>query len=214
MRTIIATTCGMALMAAGIASAQRDGTGTAAQRDAQPPAPITVTGCVTQPAGQPVGTAGGSSQATQLLLTNAAVNPAPTGTASAVPGSRPSSSNTGTLPAQPVSPSQSPSEKATVTYTLLGSRVPDLAKYSGQRVEVMGTVEVAVPVDVPRTTDTNAPGARGRTAEREGNPDGSTDRTATGGRTEPLPQKEAHPSATPLRLLVSSFKPLGGRCRS
>lgn len=198
--------CGAALLAAGPAAAQREGA---------PAAPVTIAGCVAEQT-EPVGTSGrgaGESRARGLLLTEAATRPASGDAPTAVPGSRPSGQDSGTIPASPASQPPAAAAPRDSTYALLGSRASELEKYVGQRVEVVGTLDLEIAAEQPPRPESATVDGRGRAPEREGNPDGSTDRPAARGRTEPVPPSAAHPAAEPLRLTVTSFKPIAGACK-
>ena|SRR5687767_7560372 len=189
-KRIIASSCSAALFAATLAAAQET-------RPAPPQPPIALTGCVTEQTSAAVATSGNSEakhEGLNLLLTKASAATRPVD-ASAVPGSRPSGSGSGTIAATPDSRTRSTGagEPAGMTYALAGSQASQLARYVGQRLEVVGTID---PESLPKPPP----------------PESGRNVTATGGRTEPTTTATAHPSAPP-RFIVTSFRPVAGVCR-
>jgi hypothetical protein len=136
--------------------------------------------------------------ADDLVLTGATLAPTPA-VRSAVPGSSPSGSGSGTIP-----PAASAAQNPPAGERSFALRVPGtedraaLTKYVGQRIEITATVD-----------DTGA-GSR-RTDSASASPSTGEAAAGTSGRAE-TPSPAAHPSAPVQRVTVASFRPVGGSC--
>jgi len=173
-------------------------------RAAQPvpaPAPeVTAIGCVAQlldtAAAPPTGHEQGA--ATGLTLTRARVTLRDAGGGgapprSAVPGSLPAGSGSGTTP-----DSAGKSGAATVEQSLwvVGTKSAELTRFVGKRVEAVGVIDTRLEPNpgTPKVTDAGAAGARRSTAA------------------QPEPPALAHPSAPTRALSVTSFRVLDEAC--
>ncbi len=220
-RRIIGSACSAAVLVAAVVSAQDT-----KQASAQP---ITVTGCVAQATSAATAASGEAGhEARDLILTKATTSSRGAETPSAVPGSLPSGSGTGTVPVPPSAKPSGSSDTAMTTYALAGTQEAQLKRYVGQRVEVVGTIAIEGGVPTPAPTgaaraagagvaDERARGTSGDKASPEAAATGDTESarnvTATGGRTEPPASATAHPSAASVRLMVTSFKTVAGTCQ-
>ena len=165
------------------------------------PPDVTAVGCIAhQPdtaAAPPTGHEQGA--ATGLSITRATVksrdgrNPgdAPR---SAVPGSVPSGSGTGTTGSAAPRGASATIEQS---FWLVGAKAAELTRFAGQRVEVVGTIDTRLDANAgtPRITDAGAAAAR---------------RSSTA---PPDPPATAHPSAPTRALAVTSFRVLGEPCQ-
>jgi hypothetical protein len=112
---------------------------------------------------------------------------------SAVPGSRPAGSGTGTTDG--VAP-RSAAVRDEQSYWLVGSKAPELLRLLGRRVEVTGPIDerLAPNPGSQGVTDAGAAAARRSTAA------------------PPEPPATAHPSAPTQAISVSTFRLLDGTC--
>lgn len=172
----------------------------AAQRGDTAPAIVVATGCVAQhpdtATAPPTGHEQGSAQG--LHLTRATMQPGNARNASApprsaVPGSLPSGTNSGTTPEAPAVKTQGPIEQS---FWLVGPKTPELIRALDKRVEVTGTLDerLASNPGAPRVTDAGAAAARRSTSA------------------PPDPSASAHPSAPTRAIAVDSFRVIGERC--
>jgi hypothetical protein len=220
MRTrITISVCSAAVLAAAVVSAQ-DTRSNQDTRQAASPAPITVTGCVAQASDTVTSAPGEAEHEADLVLTKASVAGRGASTPSAVPGSLPAGSGSGTVAApRPQSPVQA--EAALMTYTLEGTQEAQLKRLIGQRVEIVGTIatDVAAPARGGAAAATGSTERARGTSGEQASPAATGDApaggnvTSTGGRTQPPAPATAHPSAAAVRLTVESFKTLGGTCQ-
>ena len=220
-RRITVSVCSAAVLAAAVVSAQ-DTRLAQDTRPAAPPAPITVSGCVAQATDTATSAPGEAEHEADLVLTRASVAGRGATTPSAVPGSLPSGSGSGTV-AAPAAQSPVQAAAALMTYTLEGTQEAQLKRLIGQRVEIVGTIatdDVPAPArsGAAAASGSGSEGARG-TSGQEASPGAATgdaqagrNVTSTGGRTQPPAPATAHPSAATVRLTVDSFKTLGGTC--
>jgi hypothetical protein len=165
---------------------------------------VTVAGCVAVQTDTAFGTTvrENADTATGLLLTKATNVARPAQVPSAVPGSRPSGSGSGTTPGAVGSSGRAPADAvAGMTYALAGPRVGEMKKLAGQRIEVIGTLD-------PETTPKPQPAGAARAAG-EGR---AQDRASGEQRVEPSPAPSAHPSANPVRITVTAFRTVAGTC--
>ena len=155
---------------------------------------VTVTGCVVRQTGD--GAALSANAEGNLVLTKAVVATAQRNRpASAVPGSSPSGSDSGTIPVRPVSPTpENGSPLADKSFDLVGPSASRLAGLIGQRVEIIGTL---VREEKPATVATT--GGAGRQG-------------GAGSRAEAGAPSVAHPSAPVERVTVMTFRAIGGGC--
>ena len=163
--------------------------------------PITAVGCLVRQ------TPGGTALSSQtvppgddLVLSGAALAPARAVDASAVPGSAPSGSGSGTVPSSASAGRTDPGPAPERSFSLAARSAAEraaLAKLVGQRVEIVGTVEG----DDVRGRSERAPGRTGDAAAAAG----------TSGRVETAPPV-SHPSAPMQRMTVSSFRAVVGSC--
>jgi hypothetical protein len=175
--------------------------------EAQSPAPtapqeITVVGCVTRNGDTDIdkGVRQLDIEPNALALTNARVTGTDTSRSSAVPGSTPGGSNTGTIPGNTIV-GQRTSEPETRSFALKGDRVKALESHVGERVEVVGRL----------TSSPAGPGdqARGTT----GTTRGAAPVPGVGTREERPAESSAHPSAELSALEVLSFRGVTGGCQ-
>jgi hypothetical protein len=166
-----------------------------AQAAADLPPTVTASGCVVQAASTAGAPPTGHEQAaaTGLTLTRATLSTSEVGSRrSAVPGSLPSGSGTGTTD------SASPRGAARVeqSFWLVGAKAAELLRFLGRRVELTGTIDDRLspnPGGEP-VTDTGAAAARRA-------PTAPAD-----------PPAVAHPSAPTRAISVKTFRLVGGTC--
>jgi hypothetical protein len=219
-RLLVSSCTAVLLAASGVQAQSHHNT---AERVAAPDAtPITVTGCLVRPSdssahptgsqtpgggtlartnegkgpsgGPASGSANRGAAATQLVLivTNQAPD-RPVGT-SAVPGSIPSGTDSGTVPTQTiVGTTGRATSGATTAFLLSADAQVDIGSHIGQRVEISG-----MRSEVPSAS---AEAQVVRRGER-----------TSGTRSEGVGIVPAHPSAELPRIDVATVKPLGGTC--
>ena len=174
--------------------------GLAAQSASAPPPEVTAIGCIAQQpdtaAAPPTGHEQGA--ATGLALTRAQVKPrdgrgAGAPPQSAVPGSRPAGSGSGTTP-DSVATKGAPAT-AEQSLWVVGAKSAELTRFVGKRVEVVGVIDAKLESNPgTRVTDAGADAAR---------------RSVTA---PPEPPATAHPSAPTRAISVTSFRLIGETC--
>ena len=166
----------------------------------QPPLQITAIGCVTRNGTVDVdkGVRRLNMDPNGLALTTARIVGAPGNRASAVPGSVPEGSNSGTIPRDTIVGGRT-EEPQTTAFELTGDQVTAMGEQVGRRVEVVG-----------RLTQAQASGAQPRGTT------GSTRDAApvpgAGTREERPGEGSAHPSTELPKLEVLSFRRATGAC--
>jgi len=174
--------------------------GLAAQSAPAPAPEVTAIGCVAQLLDTATAPPTGHEQgaATGLTLTRARVTlrdarGASAPPRSAVPGSLPGGSGSGTTP-----DNVAKSGAATVEQSLwvVGTKSAELTRFVGKRVEVVGVIDTRLEPNpgTPHVTDAGAAAARRSTAA------------------QPEPPALAHPSAPTRALSVTSFRVLDEAC--
>jgi hypothetical protein len=178
--------------------------------EAQSPAPaapqeITVVGCVTRNGDTDIdkGVRRLDIEPNALALTNARVTGTDTRRSSAVPGSIPDGSNTGTIPGNTIV-GQRTSQPDTRSFALKGDRVKALESRVGERVEIVGRLTAS-----PAGTSDQARGTTGTT----GTTRGAAPVPGVGTREERPAEPSAHPSAEFSPLEVLSFRGVTGGCQ-
>jgi hypothetical protein len=166
----------------------------------EPPPTVIAIGCVAQhpdtasapPTGHEQGAALGLTLARATLKTADGRTPS-TAPRSAVPGSLPAGTNSGTTPEAAAANAQAPVEQS---FWLVGAKTPELLRALDKRVEVTGTVDERLSANpgTARVTDTGAAAARRSTSA-------PADSAVT-----------AHPSAPTRAISVESFRVVGDRC--
>ena len=167
-----------------------------AQAGATPPPSVTAVGCLTQTPDAPAAPPTGHEQAAAkgLTLTRAIVQTGETrtGARSAVPGSQPSGSGTGTTD-RAVPPVSRPVEQA---FWLVGPKSAELLRFLGRRVELTGPIDDRLGTNPGGQVLTDAGAAAAR-------------RTATA---PAEPPAVAHPSAPTRAISVTTFRVIDGSC--
>ena len=155
---------------------------------------LSATNAGTAPAGSAAAGSVNRGGAEGDLVFVATTPPTPPARSSAVPGSIPSGTDSGTVPRhQTVAGTTGRAQGAVPSaYRLTGSQ-PDLARYVGQRLEVVGTV----------VRSTASPPDAGATTLRRG---GSS---STGTRAQVADTSDAHPSADLPQLTAQTIKVVG-----
>jgi hypothetical protein len=162
-----------------------------------PPVNITAVGCLAQLTDSPAAPPTGHEQdaARGLALTRVATPQRDAGASpprSAVPGSRPAGSGTGTTDS--VTPR--PAARDEQSFWLVGSKAPELLRLLGRRAEVTGPIDERLAPNPGHQGVTDAGAAAARRAT-----------TAP-----PEPPATAHPSAPTRAISVSTFRVLDGTC--
>jgi hypothetical protein len=158
-----------------------------------PPEPITVVGCLVRQTTAEAGRTGDELVLTQAVPRAAGTTPP----ASAVPGSAPSGSGSGTVPPAPAAQDAGTgTNERSFAIAANGDDRAALAKRVGQRVEILGILDESTAAGSRTDEDT-----RRRVAEDAGGQ----------GRVE-KPAQTAHPSAPVRRITVTSFRAVGGTC--
>jgi len=166
------------------------------------PPDVTAIGCVAQqpdtasapPTGHEQGAATGLSITRATVKSKDGSNPAAP-PRSAVPGSVPAGSGSGTTAGSPAARGASTTIEQSLW--LVGAKSAELTRFVGQRVEVVGTIDTRLDTNAgtPRITDAGAAAAR---------------RSSTAPADPPA---TAHPSAPTRALAVTSFRVLGEACQ-
>ena len=183
----------------GVLSAAVHGLG--AQSPPAPPPEVTAVGCIAQQpdtaAAPPTGHEQGA--ATGLALTRAQVKPrdgrgAGAPPQSAVPGSRPAGSGSGTTSDSVAT--KGAAATAEQSLWVVGAKSAELTRFVGKRVEVVGVIDARLESNpgTPRVTDAGAAAPR---------------RSVTA---PPEPPATAHPSAPTRAISVTSFRLIGETC--
>jgi hypothetical protein len=162
---------------------------------------ITAIGCLVRQTSAGAALSAQDVAADDLVLTGATVAPTPTPAGrSAIPGSAPSGSGSGTIPPAASAAQNLPNvEERSFALRVQGTEDrAALTKYIGQRIEITAMVD-----------DTEA-GSR-RTDSAASLPATGESTAGTSGRAE-TPSSAAHPSAPVQRVTVASFRPVGGSC--
>ena len=136
-----------------------------------------------------------SSPADVLVLANASLVAAPADPSrGAVPGSAPADAGSGTVAGAAGTRGQAPVDAATMAFTLsvASGDTRELLQHVGDRVEVTGTLE---------------PGSSDRAGERP-----VPQEQPAAGRVQVAPVEVAHVSTPARRILVTTFRALGGAC--
>jgi hypothetical protein len=190
--------CSPILLAAAVSGAAVDGqTSVPAQQQQQ----ITAIGCVTRNGAVDVdkGVRRLNMDANGLALTDARIIRSGTNRSSAVPGSQPDGSDSGTIPQQTIVGGRR-EEPDTIAFALTGAQVRALGEHVGRRVEITGVSATGQKgVEQPRGTGGSVrdaapvPGV-GTREERPGEP-------------------AAHPSTELPKLEVLSFRAATGPCQ-
>jgi hypothetical protein len=217
VKRILVSSSAAAVLALSVTAAAQTSTNTSQQSGT-----VTVTGCLVRQTGLGAAytPAVGANQNGELVLTKAAMNgeqrrPASPDSRTAVPGSSPSGSGTGTIN-NTAGAGQAPVDATERSFVVAGGRGADLNKLVGQRVELVGMLEEEVPTGTSGTT-ARATGSTPATTDRDRQrgsaaPAGPTGSAGPGSRSEGDAAPVAHPSAPLQRLTVSSFRPVGGTC--
>jgi hypothetical protein len=160
--------------------------------------PVTATGCVVQSdntvAAPPTGHEQGAAKGLTLTRATITTRDARSGglSRSAVPGSRPSGSGTGTTDGAaartPVPVEQS--------FWLVGAKAAELLRFVGRRAEITGAIDERLAANPGNRAITDAGAAASRAAV-----------TA-----RPEPPATAHPSAPTRAISVTAFRVLDGAC--
>jgi hypothetical protein len=130
-----------------------------------------------------------------LIVTTSRPDTAPK---SAVPGSSPSPSDSGTVPLQTQAGKSSPAQSgAPSAFHLSFANDPNATSYVGQRVEVTGRVTPDQQATATDASDVARAGA-----------------ATTGTRAEVARNSDSHPSADLADLAVQTIKPIAGRCEA
>jgi hypothetical protein len=189
--------CSSVLLAAMIASATAHG-----QAPASTPQQITAIGCVTRNGEVDIdrGVRSLNMDPNGLALTTARIIRSGSGRASAVPGSQPDGSDSGTIPQQTIVGGRRTEEPDTVTFELTGDQVKALEKQVGRRVEIVGRVTTTRQAGVDHSVGTAA-------APRDAAPV-----PGVGTREERAGESSAHPSTELPKLEVLSFRGATGAC--
>jgi hypothetical protein len=170
------------------------------QLSTREPQSITAVGCLVQqtPTGSERAPQGVDGE-TLVLIDVSLPDARPAAGGSAVPGSSPSGSGSGTLPEAARTTGNAPVDTGRLAFVLAAGfgETRELTQHVGRRVEIIGTVDEGTP-------------ARSGNAAPRPSPS-QPDPVGTSGRIEPAPAV-AHPSA-PTRMTVTSFRVLaGGTC--
>ena len=171
-------------------------------RQPQAPQQVTAVGCVTRNGVVDVdkGTRLLNMDPDGLALTTARVIQTGNNRSSAVPGSQPDGSNSGTIPQQTIVGGASPNPE-TATFALAGDQVKALGEHVGRRVEVVGRVAAA------------SPAADGQTRGTAGAVRDAAPVPGVGTREERPAETSAHPSTELPKLEVLSFRAATGPCQ-
>ena len=155
-----------------------------------PPPPITAVGCIAQVPDNAAAPPTGHEQAAAkgLTLTRATTRGADTAK-SAVPGSLPAGSGSGTTDGN-----TSRAARVEQSFWLVGAKAPELLRFVGKRAEISGTIDEKLAANPGGVTDAGGSAAR---------------RAATA---PPEPPATAHPSAPTRAISVSTFRVLGETC--
>jgi hypothetical protein len=164
-----------------------------------PPPPVTAIGCIAQSPDNATAPPTGHEQAAAkgLMLARATVRSDARGGAgrSAVPGSLPSGSGSGTTDGNRISSTAPRVEQA---FWLVGAKAPELLRFVGRRAEITGTIDEKLGANPGGQSVTDAGGAAAR-------------RAATAPADPPV---TAHPSAPARAISVTTFRVLEETCRN
>jgi len=187
------------VLCAVLLAAVSSSSGLAAQRSSTAPPTVTATGCVSQPPDAGTAPPTGHEQGAALGLTlSRATIKSSDGRAvdaparSAVPGSLPAGSGSGTTDAA----ASRAATRVEQSFWLVGAKAAELTRFVGKRVELSGTIDdrLAANSGMPGVTDAGAAAAR---------------RAATASADPPV---AAHPSAPSRAIAVVSFRVVGDAC--
>ena len=156
------------------------------------PPPIVAMGCIAQAPESAAAPPTGHEQAAAkgLTLTRATTRAPDTRAGrSAVPGSQPSGTGTGTTDGNPPR-----AARVEQSFWLVGAKAAEMLRFLGRRVEVTGTIDEKLAANPGGVTDAGASAAR---------------RAATA---PPEPAATAHPSAPTRAISVSTFRVLDEAC--
>ena len=180
-------------------SASEESVGSSPQRE-HATTPVTLTGCVLRrsdstasPTASETVPSGTSSGTDLIFLTTESASPATP--PSAVPGSIPSATDTGTLPRKTVAGTAAIAQGTLPKAYLLAATERDLSSYVGQRLEITGLVS-----NPP--TEANA----GRDAVTRQGP------SSAGTRAQVSDTRVAHPSSALPQLTAQTVKRVSGTC--
>jgi hypothetical protein len=179
---------------------------TAAQPQVAPPQQVTVIGCVTRNGAveHDKGTRELQTVDNGLVLSDARITVTGRGRASAVPGSLPSGTDSGTIPQRGSVVGRTPTPNPTNTggFTLVG-KIGRIDDFVGRRVEVTGIIR--------ETSNPAGETAQPRGVTGSDRPESVV--TDSGTREERPAEASSHPSADLQRLEVISFRGATGACR-
>ena len=161
------------------------------QAASSPPPPITAMGCVAQAPNDAAAPPTGHEQAAAkgLTLTGATTRADQRTGRSAVPGSQPSGTGTGTTDGNTPR-----AVRVEQTFWLVGAKAAEMLRFLGRRVEVTGTIDEKLAANPGGVADAGASAAR---------------RAATAPPDQPV---TAHPSAPTRAISVNTFRVLDETC--
>jgi hypothetical protein len=152
---------------------------------------VTARGCLVRQTQDGTALTPQSTGLDSLVLSKASMaDSRPSAVVSAVPGSAPSGSGSGTVPNAVATTGATPDDNGSLSFRLATApgKAGELTQHVGERVEVVGTID-----EEPRPV-----------AEAAG--------ASAGGREQPAAPKVAHPSAPARLITVTTFRAVGGAC--